>query len=751
MLGGAFGRCYRVCEVGSPGAAEWACKILNKADMKSVKIQERLRYEIRVMRALPPHPNVVQYRHSFEDNERVYIVMELCSKETLQSLLKKRIRLTEFEGRYFARQLVDGIAAMHKCKLIHRDIKFANILLDHKNRVKIADFGLSAKLQNDEERKKSFLGTPNFLAPEIISRSENGHSYEVDVWAIGIVLYTMLVGRTPFRIEGKQFRAEQLYSKICNDHIMFPPEYQLSNEVQHLILSLCSKDVTMRPSCREILAHAWFNNHSFHTPIEFPPDIFTTPIGSYEELLKVNTTQSLRPHRKHQHFAKSSSSALSEKNLNIKKHTTQSTKNLASNTSSRMEPGQENMVQNSRPTRTRSSTALEARLMAVNNNITNKEQISKASPIRTLRSRKIYKDPMPKAENRQKQQQQPQVATAPPTPPQSSSPTPPEPEIEASPLIPAPIREKSLPSISYKSVTVNAQVQQPSTKSQNVQESLIKGMVSQKGPRSTARPVDSKATVEHIPLLEAWETRLEYFLELIKEGQKGNCGSFSESCHTNPPPPPVPVYLKQWITTEKYGTGYLLSNNTYGFCFRDGTMLSHDSDTKVASYIRLKGDQTRTFTFEGQNVPESLRKKWIILDQTQDAFKKNHTKTSFGSPLNSSISSTTKSNATTARDKNSLPVYLVNILRSSSANIFRLSNSVVQIHFIDSSKILLFGDHHIYFVSKVGAFSQYDATIDHERIVHDGINTHKHFLNRLNYIVDTLSKVKTNAPIPSSS
>ncbi|KAJ2534444.1 Cell cycle serine/threonine-protein kinase cdc5/MSD2, partial [Coemansia sp. RSA 1933] len=107
------------------------------------------------MRGLPSHPNVVSSHHVFEDRSRVYILMELCTSRTLHDLLLKRKRLTEFEARYFTAQLASGIGALHKANIIHRDIKHSNLLLDHRNRIKIADFGLSTILESESDRKQS--------------------------------------------------------------------------------------------------------------------------------------------------------------------------------------------------------------------------------------------------------------------------------------------------------------------------------------------------------------------------------------------------------------------------------------------------------------------------------------------------------------------------------------------------------------------------------------------------------------------
>mmetsp|Transcript_12125 Transcript_12125/g.10446 ORF Transcript_12125/g.10446 Transcript_12125/m.10446 type:complete len:134 (-) Transcript_12125:1260-1661(-) len=130
----------------------------------------------------------------------MYMVMELCKNKSLSSLLKSRTRLTELEVRYYLRQIIEGLRYMRNCLVIHRDLKPGNIFLDEKMQVKIGDFGLAAILGEEHERRKTICGTPNYVAPEML-KSENGHSFEVDVWALGVIFYTMLVGRPPFEGE----------------------------------------------------------------------------------------------------------------------------------------------------------------------------------------------------------------------------------------------------------------------------------------------------------------------------------------------------------------------------------------------------------------------------------------------------------------------------------------------------------------------------------------------------------------------
>lgn len=94
-------------------------------------------------------------------------------------------------------QLISAMEYLHSLRIIHRDLKMANIFLDKEVNLKLGDFGLSAKIEFAEEKKRTMCGTPNYIAPEII-QGESGHSYEVDIWSTGVICYAMILGRPPF-------------------------------------------------------------------------------------------------------------------------------------------------------------------------------------------------------------------------------------------------------------------------------------------------------------------------------------------------------------------------------------------------------------------------------------------------------------------------------------------------------------------------------------------------------------------------
>lgn len=172
----------------------------------------------------------------------------------MNDIVKRRGPYQESEARYFMVQILAGIQHMHNNSIIHRDLKLGNLMLDQNMNVKIGDFGLAALLKYPEERKKTVCGTPNYIAPEILYDQGDGHSFEVDIWSVGVILYTLLVGRPPFQTNNVQ----QIYDRIRRNEYQIPAEANLSPEAQSLIRQILSQRPSERPSLHEIMDHPWF-------------------------------------------------------------------------------------------------------------------------------------------------------------------------------------------------------------------------------------------------------------------------------------------------------------------------------------------------------------------------------------------------------------------------------------------------------------------------------------------------------------
>ena len=127
------------------------------------------------------------------------MTLELCPSGSLMNMLHHRRVFTEPEARFFVVQLIGACQHMNTHEVIHRDLKLENLFLDADMNIKVGDFGLAALVKSPGVQKKTICSTPNYIAPEVLFDTANGHSFEVDTWSIGVILYTFVVGRPPFR------------------------------------------------------------------------------------------------------------------------------------------------------------------------------------------------------------------------------------------------------------------------------------------------------------------------------------------------------------------------------------------------------------------------------------------------------------------------------------------------------------------------------------------------------------------------
>lgn len=142
---------------------------------------------------------------------------------------------------------------MKSMKVIHRDLKLGNLLLNENMDVKVCDFGLAAKVTFDGEKRRTICGTPNYIAPEVLS-SKIGHSFEVDLWSLGVIAYTMMFGRPPFETRD----VKVTYRKIRHNNYTFPTHVQISDSGKDFVRSLLRTDPHKRLDLDKIMAHDFF-------------------------------------------------------------------------------------------------------------------------------------------------------------------------------------------------------------------------------------------------------------------------------------------------------------------------------------------------------------------------------------------------------------------------------------------------------------------------------------------------------------
>ena len=172
----------------------------------------------------------------------------------MNELLKRRKKLTELEVQCYSVQIIKALKYLHSHRVIHRDLKLGNLFISEKMEIKVGDFGLATKLEFDGERKRTVCGTPNYIAPEILE-GKTGHSYEVDIWSLGVIMYTLIIGKPPFETNN----VKETYKRIKTGNYSFPENAVISEPAKDLIQSILVLDPRKRPSLDEIMKHDFFN------------------------------------------------------------------------------------------------------------------------------------------------------------------------------------------------------------------------------------------------------------------------------------------------------------------------------------------------------------------------------------------------------------------------------------------------------------------------------------------------------------
>mmetsp|Transcript_72323 Transcript_72323/g.162327 ORF Transcript_72323/g.162327 Transcript_72323/m.162327 type:complete len:576 (-) Transcript_72323:14-1741(-) len=233
-------------------SGEWvALKVLEKYPLVIREMLPQLQREVRIQGGLQ-HRHIVRLLSSFEDECYVYMLLEYCSGGSLRGLCASLPgnRLPEAQAAIYFAQIVQGVAFMHQNAYVHRDLKPDNILLSAPNgEVRICDFGWSAEVQV-ERALRTTCGTPNYWPPEIFEGLPQ--SFAVDIWALGNLVYELLVGHAPF-----WGSTEELRWKVLTVDLRYPPGL-LSSEAVHLFHCLLQRDPAVRAPAHWLLAeHPW--------------------------------------------------------------------------------------------------------------------------------------------------------------------------------------------------------------------------------------------------------------------------------------------------------------------------------------------------------------------------------------------------------------------------------------------------------------------------------------------------------------
>ena len=272
---GGFGRVWKVRHKDSDNV--YVIKVMGKQNIINQKMTEQINREIEIMYKIN-HPHIIKLINHFEDDDNLYLIMELGAKGQLFSLLNKfRHGFDQIRAAQYMREIISAVKYLHSFEppIIHRDIKPENILLDENGRCKLADFGWSNYVNPDKARI-TFCGTPEYLAPEMVDKK--GHDTSVDIWALGVLCFELLTGKLPFG--GRN--TKELFSNIGALNIKWPGN-DFNALAKNLIIKILKRNPKERPSLDEILSQPWFEKYQPILPVMSPSKI------TYEEYLMQHT------------------------------------------------------------------------------------------------------------------------------------------------------------------------------------------------------------------------------------------------------------------------------------------------------------------------------------------------------------------------------------------------------------------------------------------------------------------------------
>ena len=212
---GTYGKVLLVKKVGSN--EELALKMLRKDFIIKRKQLEHTRTERRVLEIIN-HPFIVRLRYAFQNPKKLYLVMDYCPGGELFFHLQRSFKFDEGLTKFITSQIVLALEELHKHKIIYRDLKTENVLIDIDGYIKLTDFGLSKENINDMYSAHSFCGTPEYFAPEMITKI--GHGMPVDWWALGSIIYEMMTGLPPYF--NKEQNREKLFHAILTQELKYP-------------------------------------------------------------------------------------------------------------------------------------------------------------------------------------------------------------------------------------------------------------------------------------------------------------------------------------------------------------------------------------------------------------------------------------------------------------------------------------------------------------------------------------------------
>ncbi|KAJ3126339.1 Checkpoint kinase 2 [Nowakowskiella sp. JEL0407] len=248
--------------------ATYAVKEIEKGRFRgNAKMMESIEREVEIMRKLDDHKNIIKFFDFYDENDTIYIVMELVTGGDLLKYINNVGYLQEDEARDFFIQIVDSLIYINGKKITHRDLKPENYLVTQDKILKLADFGVAKEF--DKQAFSTLCGTPIYLAPEILL-SKDTYDERVDVYSAGVILFYMLMGKPPF----KETSQKEIFENVKKGRVDFSnPRWKNMPEALDLVKRLMTPSPNQRISLFKINLHPWFKK-------TLSPSILTSPATS---------------------------------------------------------------------------------------------------------------------------------------------------------------------------------------------------------------------------------------------------------------------------------------------------------------------------------------------------------------------------------------------------------------------------------------------------------------------------------------
>lgn len=682
---GGFAKVYLCTSLDTQ--KNYAVKIVPKANLVKSRARQKLQAEIKIHRILK-NKRICEFKHFFEDRKNCYILLELCPNQTLNELLKRRKRLTELEVMYFMNQLIHGVQYIHRSNVIHRDLKLGNLFLDKNMGIKIGDLGLAVKLGKASEKRTTICGTPNYIAPEVIdclNGGQRGHSFEVDVWAIGVIMFASLVGKPPYEARD----VKSTYKRILNNEYSFPSKLSISRQAKDLITGMLQSNPEHRPSLDQVASHSFFANKLEKLPLtlsskctriapiwredgnghfvaEFPQiegentvtcaskDTAKAKIGETRQPLKSMNSNALKDERGQEEKGKLyQSNALRSRSSKIQDSFGSGLSKKTCRSGLRNCSGSKNIDEcsNVRPQNTK---------FTIFTDMQQPESEDSTSQIRPYlrESDKPFDDMTNEVANLK---------------------------------LSKPRQEKTIPVITQYSGSSNLGMLPNENKNLKVPESIETRNGAYNQIDDVMKNVCGSKAAD---VLETMHSRLEKSFNVKEQGDELEDGVLPQKIECSP------VWVSRYVDyTSKYGLGFILNDGSSGVYFNDSTKIVLAPEGDIFQYIeRRKATSNKKecnqemeptiHIYSLTSYPEHLQKKVTLLQHFRNYLIEQQ-KTSGESILQKPLTPRKKPETESSANSISPYVYLKKWVRTRHAILFRLSNCTVQVVFYDHTEVLL--------------------------------------------------------------